>query len=141
MEGGSSFGLRLGKPSEGERKAINNVRGFRTRDGRIERYDRDVDPEAAGFGYDGQPRPETVCADAFAKAGSSALSGRKGWIYDQIVLNAAIKDNLLGFDVDPSAAVERVKDAIVSGRALAHLNAYVEASRDVAHNAYCNQWG
>lgn len=141
MEGGSSFGLRLGKPSEGERKAINNVRGFRTRDGRIERYDRDVDPETAGFGYDSQPRPETVCADAFAKAGSAALSGRKGWIYDQIVLNAAIKDNLLGFDADPSAAVERVEDTIVSGRAAAHLNAYVEASRGVAQNAYCNQWG
>lgn len=141
MEGGSSFGLRLGKPSEGERKAINNVRGFRSRDGRVERYDRDVDPETVGFGYDSQPRPETVCADAFAKAGSAALSGRRGWIYDQIVLNAAIKDNLLGFDVDPSAAVERVEDTIVSGRALAHLNAYVEASRDVAHKAYCNQLG
>ncbi len=138
MEGASSFGLRLGKPSDGERKAINNIRGFITSAGRIETYDRDIDPAAAGFCYNRHPRPETVCAEAFAKAGYAALSGRRGWVYDQIVLNAAIKDNLLGFDVDASAAIERAKGAIDSGRAAAHLNAYVEASNGVAHDTYCN---
>ena len=135
MEGGSSFGLRLGKPSNGERKAINNVRGFRTVDGRIETYDRDVDPVDAGFGYELQPRPESVCADAFARAGFAALSGKKGWIYDQIVLNAAAKDNLLGFDSDPSTAIERARDAIDSGSALTHLKAYVDASNGVGGRA------
>lgn len=132
MEGGSSFGLRLGKPSDGERKAINNVRGFRTRDGRTETFDRDVDPAASGFRYDGQPRPETVGADTFAIAGRAALSGRRGWVYDQIVLNAAIKDHLLGFDLDPSTAIERARDAIDSGRAAVRLKAYVDASHAVA---------
>ena len=132
MEGGSSFGLRLGKPSSGERKAINNVRGFRTVDERTETYDRDVDPAAAGFRYDSQPRPESVGADAFARAGCAALSGKSGPVYDQIVLNAAIKDNLIGFDVDPSSAIERARDAIDSGRALTHLKAYVEASNGFA---------
>ncbi|MDE2888059.1 MAG: hypothetical protein OXR72_07570 [Gemmatimonadota bacterium] len=135
MEGGSSLGLRLGKPSDGERKAINNVRGFRTVDGRIETYDRDVDPVDAGFGYELQPRPESVSADAFARAGFAALSGKKGWIYDQIVLNAAAKDNLLGFDADPSTAIERARYAIESGSALTHLKAYVDASNGIAGRA------
>ncbi len=138
MEGGSSLGLRLGKPSDGGRKAINNVRGFRTGDGRTETYDRDVDPAAAGFRYDSQPRPEAVCADAFAGTGLSALSGNRGWVYDQIVLNAAMKDHLLGFDVDPSTAVERARDAIDSGNALTHLKAYVDASNGVAGEASRN---
>ena len=138
MEGSGSFGLRLGKPSDGERKAINNIRGFRTSAGRLEIFDRDINPAAGGFCYDRHPRPETVCAEAFAKAGCAALSGQRGWVYDQIVLDAAIKDNLLGFDVDPSAAIERAKGAIDSGRALAHLNAYVETSNGVAQEAYCD---
>ena len=128
MEGTSSFGLRLAKPSDGERKAINNVRGFRSGRGRIETYDRDVDPAAAGFRYNRHPRPEAVSAEAFARVGCSALAGQKGPVYDQIVLNAAIKDHLLGFDVNPTRAVERAEDAIDSGRAAAHLSAYVEAS-------------
>ncbi len=135
IEGAGSFGLRLGKPSDGERKAINNIRGFKTSAARLESYDRDIDPAAAGFCYNRHPRPETVCAEAFAKAGYAALSGQRGWVYDQIVLNAAIKDNLLGFDVDPSAAIERAKGAIDSRRAVAHLNAYVEASNGVVPEA------
>ncbi|MDE2998916.1 MAG: hypothetical protein OXU79_07550 [Gemmatimonadota bacterium] len=141
MEGGSSFGLRLGKPSDGERKAINNVRGFRTGCGRTESYDHDVDPAAAGFCYDSQPRPEAVSADAFAREGCAALSGQRGWIYDQIVLNAATKDHLLGFDDDPSVAIERARDAIDSGRAAGRLNAYVDASNEVAHQALRNPRG
>ncbi len=132
MEGAGSFGLRLAKPSDGDRKAINNVRGFRTRGGRIETYDRDVDPAAAGFRYNRHPRPESVSAEAFAKAGWAALAGQRGPAYDQIVLNVAIKDHLLGFDVDPTTAVERAEDAIESGRAAAHLTAYVEASGEAA---------
>lgn len=135
MEGGSTFGLRLGKPSDGERKAINNVRGFRTSGGRIQTYDLDVDPAAAGFRYEIQPRPETASAAAFARAGLAALSGTRGWIYDQIVLNAAMKDSLLGFDADPSTAVECARDAIESGRAAARLNAYIDASNEVARQA------
>ena len=133
VEGAGSFGLRLGKASDEERKAINNVRGFRIRGGRIETYDRDIDPAAAGFRYNGHPRPETVSAEAFAKAGCAALAGQKGPAYDQIVLNAAIKDHLLGFEVDATQAVERAEDVIDSGRAAARLNAYVEASGAAGH--------
>ena len=138
IEGAGSFGLRLGKPSENERKAINNVKGFRTGAGRTNGFDRDIDPAAEGFNYNSHPRPETVCAEAFANAGCAALSGQRGWVYDQIVLNAAIKDHLLGFDGDATTAIQRARDAIDGGRALAHLKAYVEISNEVAREAACD---
>ena len=65
--------------------------------------------------------------------GVSALEGVKGAAYDRVVLNAAITDHLLGCDgaSDLQIAIERAKEAIDSGRALAHLNNYIKASHKV----------
>ena len=57
-----------------------------------------------------------------------ALSGQKGQIYDRLVLNTAMTDYLLGTCSDPHEAIARTQEAIDSGRALAHLKAYIAKS-------------
>ena len=69
-----------------------------------------------------------MSAEVFAEVGVAALSGQKGHVYDRILLNTAIGDYLLGFYPDPQEAIEQTKEAIDSGRALAHLRAYIEKS-------------
>ena len=131
-EGTSHYALRLGKPSAADRKAVNYSQGFRCVNGRKKDLALDINPEAFGFHYEKNPRLESVSTEAFAEAGMAALSGQKGHVYDRIVLNTAIKDYLLGLCPDPHQALERTKEAIDSGRALAHLKAYIDKS-----NAYC----
>ena len=128
-EGSSHFSLRLGKPSSEDRKAVNYAQGFRRAGDRTEDFALDIDPNAFGFNYDHSPRLQTVSAESFAEAGIAALSGRKGHIYNRLLLNAAITDHLLGLSPDPHEAIDRAKEAIDSGRALAHLQAYIEGTK------------
>ena len=127
-EGTSHYALRLGNPSTDERQAINYSQGFRRVNGRREDFSLDVDPSEFGFDYEKNPRIETISSEAFASAGMEALSGQKGSIYDRLVLNTAMTDYLLGCCSDPHEAVNRTKEAIDSGRALAHLKRYIAKS-------------
>ena len=127
-EGTSHYALRLGNPSTEERQAINYSQGFRRVGGRREDFSLDIDPSEFGFNYEKNPRIETISPEAFASAGMEALSGQKGQIYDRLVLNTAMTDYLLGFCSDSHEAIERTKDAIDSGRALAHLKMYIVKS-------------
>lgn len=127
-EGTSHYAMRLGKPSVADRKAINYTQGFKRADGGKQVFALDINPASYGFHYDKNPRLESVSAEAFAEVGVAALSGQKGHVYDRILLNTAIGDYLLGFYPDPQEAIDQTKDAIDSGRALAHLRAYIEKS-------------
>ena len=127
-EGTSHYALRLGNPSTEERQAINYSQGFRRVGGQREDFSLDIDPSEFGFNYEKNPRIDTISPEAFASAGMEALSGQKGHIYDRLVLNTAMTDYLLGFCSDPHETVDRTKEAIDSGRALAHLQAYIAKS-------------
>lgn len=122
-EGSSHFSLRLGKPTDRRRNAINFSQGFRA----DQTFALDIDPAAYGFFYAQNPRPKAVSAQAFAALGMAALSGEKGPVYDRIVLNAAMTDHLLGFNPDPRDAIRQARSAIDTGRALKHLRAYLES--------------
>ena len=122
-EGSSHFSLRLGKPTDKRRNAINFSQGFRA----DQTFALDIDPAAYGFSYAQNPRPKAVSAQAFAALGMAALSGEKGPVYDRIVLNAAMTDHLLGFNPDPRDAIRQARSSIDTGRALKHLRAYLES--------------
>ena len=122
-EGSSHFSLRLGKPTDKRRNAINFSQGFRA----DQTFALDIDPAAYGFSYAQNPRTKAVSAQAFANLGMAALSGEKGPVYDRIVLNAAMTDHLLGFNPDPRDAIQQARSAIDTGRALKHLRAYLES--------------
>ena len=111
--------------------AVNYSQGFRRVDGRRENFSLDVNPKVFGFHYEKNPRLETISAQAFVEAGLAALSGQKGESYDRIVLNTAVTDHLLGLCDNPHQAVQRTKEAIDSGRAMAHLKAYIDMSKRV----------
>ena len=128
-EGTSHYALRLGNPSTEERQAINYSQGFRHVGEQREDFSLDIDPSEFGFSYEKNPRIETVDPEAFASAGLDALSGKKGQIYDRLVLNTAMTDYLLGICPNPHEAIERTKEAIDSGHALAHLKAYITKSQ------------
>ncbi|KAK6791384.1 hypothetical protein RDI58_010465 [Solanum bulbocastanum] len=65
--------------------------------------------------------------------GLAALRGDKGPAYDRIVLNAGMVDHLLGSDgaQDISAAFDRAREAIDSGKALRRLLNYIKISNKV----------
>lgn len=65
--------------------------------------------------------------------GLAALRGEKGPAYDRIILNAGIVDHLLGCDgaEDISAALDRAREAIASGKALDRLLNYIKMSHKV----------
>ena len=130
-EGTSHYGLRLGKPSTSDRMAVNYSQGFLCVNGKREDFALDIDPKMYGFDYQINPRPDVISADDYAEEGVAALSGKKGHIYDRIVLNTAIVDYLLGIYSDPFDAIERTKTVIANGNALEHLNAYISVSNDL----------
>ena len=127
-EGTSHYALRLGNPSTEERQAVNYSQGFRRIGEEREDFAFDMDAAAFGFNYEKNPRLATVSPEAFAAAGMEALSGQKGPIYDRLVLNTAMTDYLLGLCPNSREAIERTREAIDSGRALAHLKAYIAKS-------------
>lgn len=65
--------------------------------------------------------------------GLAALRGEKGPAYDRIVLNAGMIDHLLGSDgaQDISAALDRAREAIDSGKALTRFLNYIKTSNKV----------
>ena len=117
-EGSSHYGLRLGKPSDSRRKAINYVQGFRRVGGRLETVADDVDPRAYGFHYEQSPRPAEVSARAFAALGVAALKGDQGPVHDRIVLNAGLTDYYLGLSASAEEGLAEARGAMDSGRAL-----------------------
>ena len=127
-EGSSHYSLRLGKPSSSERKAVNFSQGFRRVDGQRLEFSADVDPEEFDFKYPFNPRFEPMNAQAVALAGMAALDGKKGPIYDRLVLNAAVTDHWLGLCQDPQQAVADARSAIDSGGALRRLRNFIERS-------------
>ena len=128
-EGSSHYGLRLGKPSDARRKAINYVQGFRRVGSRLEMVACDVDPEEYGFCYEQSPRPAEVSARAFAAMGLAALKGERGPVYDRIVLNVGLTDYHLGLSASAEEGLAEAREAMDSGRALAHLERYINRSQ------------
>ena len=128
-EGSSHYGLRLGKPSDARRKAINYVQGFRRVGGALTTVACDVDPEEYGFYYEQSPRPAEVSARAFAALGVAALKGEQGPVYDRIVINTGLADYYLGLSASAEEGLAEAREAVDSGRALAHLERYVSRSR------------
>lgn len=128
-EGTSNCSLRLGKPSGGDRKAVNYVQGFRRRADSLERFAADLDPAALGFHYEQNPRLEPVTASAFARAGRAALRGEAGHVLDRILLNAAALDVWFGLCDDTAEALGRAREAVASGAAGQRLEAYIEGSQ------------
>ena len=128
-EGSSNYALRLGQPSGPGRKAINFTQGFRRAGKRREDFCVDVDPRKFGLIYNHSPRLGTVSPASFAEAGTAALSGVKGHVYDRIVFNAAMTDYWLGLDSDPRRALKQARAAVDGGWALARLQAYIKRSR------------
>ena len=124
-EGTSHFSLRLGKPSDETRKAVNYAQGFHRIDGQRQDFACDVDPASYGLEHNPNPRPNVVHPKAFADLGLSALAGEKGPIYDRLVLNSALTDHLLGFAADPHQALAESRHSVDSGLALAHLQSYI----------------
>ncbi len=128
-EGSSHYGLRLGKPSDTRRKAINYVQGFRRVGGALTTVAEDVDPQAHGFCYAQSPRPVEVSARAFADLGLAALKGERGPVYDRIVLNAGLTDYYLGLSASAEEGLAQAREALDSGRAQAHLERYISRSQ------------
>ncbi len=124
-EGSSHCGLRLGKPSDARRKAVNYVQGFRRVGNRLETVACDVDPREYGFCYQQSPRPAEVSGRAFAAMGVAALRGERGPVYDRIVFNASLADYYLGLSASAEEGLAEAREAIDSGRALAHLERYI----------------
>ena len=116
-EGSSHYGLRLGKPSDARRKAINYVQGFRRVGGALTTVACDVDPEEYGFCYEQSPRPAEVSARAFADMGLAALKGERGPVYDRIVLNVGLTDYYLGLSASAEEGLAEAREAMDSGRA------------------------
>ena len=128
-EGSSHYGLRLGKPSDARRKAINYVQGFRRVGGALTTIACDVDPREYGFFYAQSPRPAEVSTRAFAALGVAALKGEQGPVYDRIVLNVGLTDYYLGLSAGAEEGLAEAREAMDSGRALAHLERYVSRSQ------------
>lgn len=106
---------------------------FSSTDGVLrETFSLQVNPKDYGFASSQTPRVDCSVAKN-VELGLSALEGEKGPAYDRIILNAAIADNLLGCHgaSDMIAAIERAKEAVDSGRALACLMKYIQASHSM----------
>jgi anthranilate phosphoribosyltransferase len=126
-EGTTHYGLRLGKASDAERRAINYTEGFcgtRT-------WSEDVQPLDVGIAYEQSPRASEVSAAAFAQEGMEALGGARGSAYDRIVLSAGVVDYYLGFCESAAEGVEEARRALDDGAAQRALISYIEATRSV----------
>ena len=128
-EGSSHYALRLGKPSDAQRKAVNFTKGFRRGTDGFEEFEADVEPRDLGLAYDHSPRPERVDVETCAREGLAALGGQRGPLYDRIALSAGAVDWYLGFEEDAVRGVERARRALDDGRALARLQAYIRATK------------
>ncbi len=123
-EGSTHYGLRLGKPSDAERKAINYTEGFCGK----QSWAEDVQPRDVGMVYEQSPRAEEASAAAFAREGMAALGGAKGPAYDRIALSAGAVDYYLGFCHSLHEGVEQARGALDSGAARRTLEQYIAAT-------------
>ena len=105
------------------------MQGFRRVCGELTTVACDVDPEEYGFRYEQSPRPAEVSARAFADMGMAALKGEQGPVYDRIVINAGLTDYYLGLSASAEAGLTEAREAIKSGRALAHLERYISRAQ------------
>ncbi|MBB27463.1 MAG: hypothetical protein CME25_00985 [Gemmatimonadetes bacterium] len=129
LEGSSGFSLKPSSAPDPAHRPVNSTLGVKRVNEEFFRFSADVNPADSGLQYDQHPRPEEISAKAFARTGMEALSGRKGAAFDQLVFNVGIKDHLLGFCTDPYQSIAQAAKAIESGKALAHLEAYLEKSK------------
>lgn len=124
-EGTTHYGLRLGKPSDDERKAVNYTEGFC----RDRRWAEDVQPLDFGMVYEQSPRAPEASAAAFAQMGMEALSGKRGAAYDRIALSAGVVDYYLGFCQSAAEGVAQARVALDDGSARRALDGYIEATQ------------
>ena len=57
--------------------------------------------------------------------GLAALKGEQGPVYDRILLNAGLIDYYLGLSASAEEGLAEAREAMDSGRALAHLERYI----------------
>ena len=105
------------------------MQGFRRVGDALTTVACDVDPEEYGFCYEQSPRPAEVSARAFAAMGLAALKGERGPVYDRIVLNVGLTDYYLGLSANAEEGLAEAREAMDSGRALAHLERYISRSQ------------
>ena len=77
-EGSSHYGLRLGKPSDARRKAINYVQGFRRVGGALTTVACDVDPEGIRLLLRAKPASCGGECAGFCRHGTRCAQGRTG---------------------------------------------------------------
>ncbi|XVE74980.1 hypothetical protein DITRI_Ditri12bG0061400 [Diplodiscus trichospermus] len=90
-----------------------------------------LEVNAMDYGFEPTDTPRTDrSVSKNIELGLAALHGKKGPVYDRIVLNAGIVDHLLGCDgaEDVSVALDRAREAIDSGKALKRLLNYIKVS-------------
>ncbi|XP_009604313.1 uncharacterized protein [Nicotiana tomentosiformis] len=97
-----------------------------------ESFNIEVNAKDYGFAPTDTPRTDRSVAKNI-ELGLAALRGEKGPAYDRIVLNAGMIDHLLGSDgaQDISAALDRAREAIDSGKALTRFLNYIKTSNKV----------
>ncbi|KAL0408577.1 UNVERIFIED_CONTAM: hypothetical protein Sradi_1792100 [Sesamum radiatum] len=116
-------------------------RGFRSLDviptqavDGVSRESYNIVVNAMDYGFEPSDTPRTDrSVTRNIELGLAALRGEKGPAYDRIVLNAGMVDHLLGCDgaEDISAAMDRAREAIDSGKALNRLLSYIKKSNRV----------
>ncbi|XP_065623761.1 uncharacterized protein LOC136065035 [Quercus suber] len=141
-EGALSMTTRLRSASISKGFPVNYCSGFRSLsmvsafevDG-VSRQNFNLEVNAMDYGFEPTNTPRTDrSVSKNIELGLAALHGEKGPAYDRIVLNAGIVDHLLGCDgaEDISAALDRAREAIDSGKALKRLLNYIKISHKLS---------
>ncbi|KAK4373184.1 hypothetical protein RND71_008568 [Anisodus tanguticus] len=140
-EGALSMTTRLRSANTSKGLPVNYCSGFRSVnlapacavDG-VSRESFNIEVNAGDYGFASTDTPRTDRSVVRnIELGLAALRGEKGPAYDRIVLNAGMVDHLLGSDgaQDISAAFDRAREAIDSGKALRRLLNYIKISNKV----------
>ncbi|KAL2233650.1 uncharacterized protein LOC105156637 [Sesamum indicum] len=140
-EGALSMTTRLRSPNASKGLPVNYCSGFRSLDviptqavDGVSRESYNIVVNAMDYGFEPSDTPRTDrSVTRNIELGLAALRGEKGPAYDRIVLNAGMVDHLLGCDgaEDISAAMDRAREAIDSGKALNRLLSYIKKSNRV----------
>ncbi|XP_060185886.1 uncharacterized protein LOC132615320 isoform X2 [Lycium barbarum] len=140
-EGALSMTTRLRSANASKGLPVNYCSGFRSVnlapacavDG-VSRESFNIEVNARDYGFESTDTPRTDRSVARnIELGLAALRGEKGPAYDRIILNAGMVDHLLGSDgaQDISAAFDRAREAIDSGKALTKFLNYIKISNKV----------
>ncbi|OWM76102.1 hypothetical protein CDL15_Pgr009748 [Punica granatum] len=138
-EGALSMTTRVRSGNVSKGLPVNYCSGFRSvstvsaieLDG-VSRQNFSLEVNAKDYGFEPTETPRTDrSVSKNIELGLAALRGQKGPAYDRIVLNAGMVDHLLGCEgaEDVSAAFDRAREAINSGRALKRLLTYIKISQ------------